>query len=145
MPALALRSRNLPTRSLGVGSRFAQLRTAPRLGDLLTDLEQTGSNIVNTALNAGASAGKDAAGDELTQLLQKNEPQLLDAIESKAHDGAVQAAKENAPWLIGLTVTGGAVGGLFLGRMGPLGLLIGLAGGAFCAYKVAQGGQSSGK
>lgn len=129
-------------RSLGIADALIR-RRGPRLGDLLTDLESAGSDIVNSALQTGASAGKSAAGDTLTNLLKKNEPQLLNAIEGKAHDGAVQAAKENAPWLIGLTVAGGAVGGHFLGKLGAAGSLVGLVLGGFCAYKVAQGGQST--
>lgn len=129
--------------SYGIADAFRRpvpRRQMPRLGGLLDDLMKVGSGLVNDATKD--AQGK--AGDEVEKLLKGSElAPLLDKIEGKAHDGAIQAAKENAPWVVGLCIAagllGGAVGNAAGGKVaGGLGIL----GGAFSAYMIARGGST---
>lgn len=131
------------SRSFGIGSALRPRRAPHTVGGLLDDLV----NIGRSVLNDTSKSAQGAAGDEVEKLLKGSElAPLLDKVEAAGHDGAVAAAKENAPWVIGMCVAAGLLGGAVAGAAGgKVAAGIGVLGGAGCAFMIARGGQAAKK
>lgn len=138
----ALARRGHPYVSVGIGEALLSRRHPPVSG-LLDDIINVGKKVIQ----GGAQAGQDAAGDEVERLLRGSElAPLLDKVEQAGHDGAVQAAKENAPWVIGMAVAAGLLGGAVASAAGgKVAGVIGAVGAAGSAFMIARGGQTTKK
>lgn len=139
-----MRRHGSPYVSIGIGEALVpHRRILVPVGGLLDDIVAVGKK----ALDAGSKAGQGAAGDEVEKLLRGSElAPLLDKVEAAGKAGAIDAAKENAPWVIGMAVAAGLLGGAVASAAGgKVAGVIGAIGAAGSAFMIARGGQTKGK
>jgi hypothetical protein len=95
---------------------------APALS--IEDVLRAGQDVID----ASTQAGKDAAKDQIKDLLNTTAgKQLLDAVEASAREGVVTEVKKNAPNLLLFAVAGGAVGGALSAKLGKTGTVLAIA------------------
>jgi len=98
------------------GGQFGTHRVNHQLSGILED-------IIGSTVKAGAGAAKDKTEEFVTELIASTPFQR---VLTKVHDQAEQAVtdkvKENAFFLIAMSVAGGAIGGIIF--KGPIGVVV---------------------
>ena len=101
-------------------------------------------NVVDPAIGQGTKAAEQALGQRTSAAIQdllktKAGQDLLLVVEQRAKDGVAQQIKANLPWLAGLTIGGGVLGGYVL--KGKTGAVIGAAILGVSVFKLMQVGK----
>lgn len=92
----------------------------PGFGGFLEDLQKNLSPLIESGQKVLDQRADAAIQDMLKTQSGKN---LLAVVEQKATEGVSKQIKTNLPWLAGLTIAGGAIGGYVL--KGSTGAMVG--------------------